>query len=116
ETVVQLSLILACSLILFGNSAFLSVRAQVLCGGEPQLMVPSNPRSHAWVPGSNLAVVVFNPTSDPEFEKIRDGAVKWNSHALTNCPGFPSVLLRALPLAKTLMAPRRTIRFGTTGT
>lgn len=63
-------------------------------------MVPSNPRSHAWVPGSNLAVVVFNPTSDPEFEKIRDGAVKWNSHALTNCSGVSFGIATRAPVGE----------------
>lgn len=86
ELGIQISILLICVVALALNWQLTSpAKAQISCGGEPPLKFPNNPKSDAWAPGKNYAVVVFNPTTDSEFQQMRDGATDWNSHSVVNC-------------------------------
>lgn len=87
EMALQLLIIFACLSIIAVRWTSTPANAQGTCGGEPRLKAPNNPKSQAWPYGKSYAPIVFDPTTDSEFQQIRDGALDWNSHSVTNCSG-----------------------------
>lgn len=113
EATLQVVILLTCTVILAVNWSFPSVKAQMTCGGEPGVRVPSNPKSDAWAPNKIFAVVVFNPTTDSELQDMRDGALDWNAFSVSNCSGvtFGSATRSATTYDPAANAPDQTVWF-----
>jgi hypothetical protein len=94
ESILQISIILACLLVLMFRFSSEPTQAQG-CNGEPP--IKSEALTKAWRPGTEfthrtISVLVFDPPPggeeskyQDEYEAIKAGILKWNSHSSVNC-------------------------------
>lgn len=85
ELVLQVSIILACLIILAINFTIISANAQISCDNEPPLANPTYPQKKAWLPGTSISVEIFDTPDSLDFEKIDNGIRDWNDGNSTNC-------------------------------
>ena len=111
EFTLQVVIVLSCIAVILFVHFEPSVQAQTSCNGEPPLTNPTNPKSEAYPTGTSYAVSVFDPTSDSEFEQIRQGALDWNSHSGANCSGvsFQEATRATVPYEQAGQLPDNTI-------
>ena len=92
ERLLQITLILACLIILIFQFSFPYSNAQTAClPNKPPLLYPAAPTSQAWPQfTSDISLVVFDrsssePTSTAEFNAIVASIRDWNSISVSGC-------------------------------
>ncbi|MDQ3749781.1 MAG: hypothetical protein M3367_12355 [Acidobacteriota bacterium] len=86
ELVLQISIILACVVILTLQFPNTSAHAQIACNGEPQNWDP--PTSNAWARGTEVSVVIFDTPDDAHFQTMSNAIMEWNAYKIANCSGI----------------------------
>lgn len=87
----QITIILACLIILILPFSFAYSNAQTSClADKPPLTVPAAPTTRAWPQFTNVSIVVFDrsanePTSTEEFNVITASIRDWNTVKISGC-------------------------------
>lgn len=83
ELILQIFIILVCSVVIFLQFPFNSSNAQITCNGQPPLR--PTPERLAWSQFTTVSVVIFDTPNPTDFNLLSIGIRYWNDIRFENC-------------------------------